>query len=464
MILARADFVIDSHFVHEGVVQRLVNIFKSAFDQLGVQVELVVLEDLVVLIHKAMSVQARNYHNLDHVFSLVDLDEPIITLAALFHDLVYCQVDRVFLPQIYQILSPYIDERDGRIRIVDEPAVSDRLFNITLDVFDFKPGQYLKTSTGLNEFLSALVMAKKLESILSDQALFKILLCIEATIPFRNSVLNGEDYFYTLEKRANQIAESSYLKLDQASIQESVKLAVILANRDVESFADTDVSGYLETTWKLLPEFNVALREIKVYSIREYRHALQTMETSMSHLDAERVFHQFRGEPSNDVFQRKVNQARKNIATGQEYLRIKLLTQAILEALADQTGGDAPLSLFMGDLPNAGMHPRRLEDYLPEIAAPEWVDVTSDLYGMLTGHRIREVSFDLSTAPLSLFVYKRLIPNRVNYLLNLAKELFSGGVNSSEFLSKIDPDVLSPIAVASAEMVYTRREQLLKYI
>lgn len=458
------DFGMDSHSVQDSVVQRLVNIFKTAFDQLGVQVEMVVLEDLVVLIHKAMSVRARNYHNLDHVFSLVDSEEPIITLAALFHDLVYSQVDMGFLPEIYQIISPFIDERDGAIRIVDGHAVDDRLFNLTLDIFDFKPGQHLETSAGLNEFLSALVMAKKLGPILSEQMLFNILLCIEATIPFRKSGLNGDDYFYLLEERANQIVERTNLNLSRNSIEEGIKLAVILANRDVDSFAETDVASYLETTWKLLPEFNVALREIKVYSIREYRQALQSMEISMSRLNAERVFHQFRGEPSDEIYRSKVNRARKNIATGQEYLRIKLLTQAILEALADETGGDAPLSLFMGDLPDAGSHPRRLEDYLPKIAAPEWLDLTSDLYEMLTHHRISEVSFDLSTAPLSLFVYKSLPPNKVNNLLKLAKELFLGGVSSGGFLSRVDPVVLSPIAFASAEMVYTRREQLMKYV
>jgi len=458
------DFGLDGYSVHEGVVQRLVNIFITAFDQLGVQVEMVELEDLVVLIYKAMSFQARNYHNLDHVFSLVDLEEPIITLAALFHDLVYSQVDLGFLPEIFQILSPEIEERDGKIRIVDKQPVNDRLFNITLEVFNFKPGQYVDTSAGLNEFLSALVMVKKLKPILPEQALFNILLCIEATIPFRKSELNGEDYFYTLETRANQIVERSNLELSRIAVEESVKLAVKLANRDVESFAETDVASYLETTWKLLPEFNVALREIKVYSIREYRQALQSMETSMSRLNAERVFHRFRGEPSDEIYRRQVNQARKNIATGQQYLRIKLLTQAILEALADQTGGDAPLSLFMGDLPHPGSHPRRLEDYLPEIAAPEWVDLNSDLYGMLTHHRISEVSFDLSTAPLSLFVYKRLSPIRVNDLLDLAKEMFMGGISSSGFLSRVDPGVLSPIASASAEMVYTRREELLKFV
>lgn len=81
--------------MHEGNLQRLIFLFKGAFDSLGVVVPLVKIEDLSVLIYKGMTVQARNYHNLDHVFSLTDAQSPIITLSALFHDLVYCQVDQV---------------------------------------------------------------------------------------------------------------------------------------------------------------------------------------------------------------------------------------------------------------------------------------------------------------------------------------------------------------------------------
>ena len=51
-----------------------------------------------------------------------------------------------------------------------------------------------------------------------------------------------------------------------------------------------------------------------------------------------------------------------------EYLRVKLVAQAILEALAELTGGDAPLTLFMGDLPHEGVAPPRLEDYCRRLA------------------------------------------------------------------------------------------------
>jgi hypothetical protein len=450
--------------VQEGMVQRLINQFKRAFDLLGVQVELVALEDLAVLIYKGMSVQARNYHNLDHVFNLVDEDSPIITLAALFHDLVYCQVDLGFLPQIHNIISPYILEKDGQIWIADQAGHREKLVQITLQVFDFSPGQLLSPSAGLNEFLSALVMIKKLEGILAEKELLKLLLCIEASIPFRDSAITGEDHFYVLEKRASKIDQHWLFGMGPTGVQNGVKLAVLFANHDVDSFAEPDVSCYLETTWKLLPELNVHLRSIDFYSIREYRQALQAMDASMSRLQAEKVFHQYRGVPADEVYQRMVAQARQNIETAKEYLCVKLLTQAILEALAEETGGDAPLSLFMGDLPHEGSRPRRLEDFLPEFKAPDWVDKTSPVYQLLADGRSGDTNFDLRTAPLSLFVYSSLTPQELRLKLSLAKEMFAGRLKASEFLAKMDPEILSAIAEASAKMAYTRRKQLLQFV
>jgi hypothetical protein len=153
-----------------------------------------------------------------------------------------------------------------------------------------------------------------------------------------------------------------------------------------------------------------------------------------------------------------------NIQTGQEYLHIKLLTQAILEALAEVTGGDAPLSLFMGDMLADSSHHRRIEDFLPETPLPKWVNPISDLYHLLSCSLDGDATFDLCTAPLSLFVHKRLSPLLLAEGLMNAYEMFDGRLSPFDFLACLDPDVVSPIAKASAEMVITRREQLQKYV
>jgi hypothetical protein len=451
------------HEGFEGMLQRLINVFRESFDRLGVPVGLDVLEDQAVLIHKAMTVQTRNYHNLEHVFDLIEADNPIQTLAALYHDIVYYQVDLGFLPQIHLLISSNILEHSGSFLLVKPPAPEDELYNLTLAVFDMQPGQSLSPASGLNEFLSALVMNKKLGGILPENDLLKITLCIEATIPFRGPTANGEDYSYTLERRALSAAEKRGLPISQAEIEQAVKLAVIFANRDVENFAEPDVSCFLDTTWKLLPELNVPLRSSDVYTICEYRQALQGMENFLTCLRPEVVFHHYRGVPSDEAYEQMVQRAGRNIETAREYLRVKLVAQAILEALAELTGGDAPLTLFMGDLPHEGARPQRLEDYLPDTPIPPWVDPGASVYKLLAAGRRGELGFDLKTAPTALFLYKRLTPEAITRLLDLARLMFSGQLSSAEFLVQVEPAVRLAIARACAEMVFTRRDLLLKF-
>jgi hypothetical protein len=410
-----------------------------------------------------MTLQARNYHNLDHVFSLIDDSSPILTLAALFHDLVYCQVDMGFLPKIRQIINPYVLEKDGKIFIRSEMGDEDRMVRVVQEIFGFSGGQTVPPTAGLNEFLSAVVMVKKLENLLPDKTLFKLVVCIEASVPFRESASNGEDYFDTLEKKAISVNEKWGLDLSLDEIIEGIQLAVQFANQDVGSFAEPDVACYLETTWKLLPELNASLRSIEVYSICEYRMALQSMETSVSRLNPEKIFHQYRGIPSDTDYAWMVQKARQNIQTGLDYLRIKLVAQAILEALACETGGDAPLALFVGDILHHGSHAHRLEDYLPEIGTPEWVDSSSDLYKLLGIVQGCETNFDLSTAPLSLFIYKSLPPHQINRCFESSNEFFAEKLSAPEYLERMDPAVVSAVATACAAMVFTRRDLLLKF-
>jgi hypothetical protein len=449
--------------MHEGMFQRLINVFHESFDRLGVQVGLGVLEDQAVLIHKAMTVQTRNYHNLEHVFNLIDDDDPIQTLAALYHDIVYYQVDLGFLPQIYTIISPYILERNESFLLVESPDPDDDLFDLILTIFGMQPGRWLTPTDGLNEFLSALVMTKKLKGILPEQELLKIALCIEATIPFRGTTASGEDHTYKLEQRGLQAAEKHHIPINRTEVEQAVRVAVRFANCDVENFAETDTSSFLDTTWKLLPELNVPLRSSDVYTIREYRQALQGMESFLSSLCPEVVFHQYRGVPADADYKLMVERAGRNIETAREYLRVKLVAQAILEALAELTGGDAPLSLFMGDLPHEGARPQRLENFLPEIPIPSWVDEAAPVYKLLAAGRRGEVGYDLKTAPTSLFLYKQLKPDAIAQLLELARQMFAGRLSCSEFLAEVEPTARIEIARACAEMVFTRRQLLMKY-
>jgi hypothetical protein len=81
-------FMGDMH--EDGVLPRVVKAFRTALQLLGCTTSPRLLEHLGTVVHQAMSDQGRFYHHTEHVFSLFKdaSDDPIATLAALFHDTV----------------------------------------------------------------------------------------------------------------------------------------------------------------------------------------------------------------------------------------------------------------------------------------------------------------------------------------------------------------------------------------
>lgn len=446
-----------------GTVQKLINIFNQSFRELGASVSLEKLEDLSVTVHRAMTAQARHFHTLEHVFTFVDVNDPIRNLAALYHDIVYFQVDMGFSPPIWEMISPYVRQENTTFVVAENLSTEERQVALILDVFDLKPGQRLTSISALNEFLSALVMCKQIGSLVSDRDLLRISLCIEATIPFRPFTADGKSHFDVMEERLPGICERFGILLSEDERIAAIKTAVLFANKDIENFGEADPSRFLDNTWNLLPETNAALRMPDVYSISTYRQALSKMDAFFENLDPNTVFNQYRGLPSDEEYQQLTRYARNNIRIAREFLRIKILATTIIEALAKATGGDAPLSLFLGDLPREGTSIKRLEYFLPEIDYAPWVDQHSILYRLLETGRTNEVDFDMKNSPLSLFVYRTMPPEKIEEGMERAREFFAGRLSAHDFLMSLDPFVVQSIARASSIMVYTRRQALLKY-
>ncbi|MBN2535469.1 MAG: hypothetical protein JXB88_21500 [Spirochaetales bacterium] len=446
----------------DGIIQKTINVFQKVFHDLHANISLSAIERLAVIIHNAMGGSARNFHTLEHVFNIMDPSDPLHCLAALFHDTVYYQVDRGFTPAIQCILSSYIQEKEGEVFITKTIPSDDRLILMTLDIFGFTAGQKLSPFGGLNEFLSALVMNKISGGIITEKACVQITVCIEATIPFRGRNKQGESWAAALEQRLIRCNEHYNLSMTSGEVETAMKRAVMFANSDVGNFAEHDVGKFLDNTWRLLLESNSVLYSGEVYFIRDYRRALQKMEGFFCNLNPDNVFTRYRGVPSEKEFQNMQKLVHRNIHVARQYLGIKLLAIAIIEALAEMTGGDAPLALFMGDIRKEGDDVKRLEDFLP-IHAANSTDNASSVVVLLNYGRPGETSFDMSSSPLAFFLYKNMEPAKITQFLHDAKDMFAGNIDAREFINKIDKPVVSAIARASAEMVVTRREELLQY-
>ena len=74
--------------------KRCLDCLVSSIEQLGGRVDLPKLEQIAELIIQTMRGPWRYFHTSEHIFEVGGSVDPIEVLAALFHDLVYVQVDQ----------------------------------------------------------------------------------------------------------------------------------------------------------------------------------------------------------------------------------------------------------------------------------------------------------------------------------------------------------------------------------
>jgi hypothetical protein len=439
-------------------LQRLVRRFVAAFRELGHEATSQQFERWSVLIHECMSGRGRRFHTVEHVFDISSGAPPLETLAICFHDTVYCQVDGGLPYPVEEVLNDAVDLSDGNY-VLKPIGDDERLKAMVATIFGFEAGQTLSPYAGLNEFLSAVLAVRSLEPALPWSVLAEIVTCIEATIPFRPAV-EGRDPTYALAERLATANERFELGLSEEQRVVALGRAVRVANRDVGNFASEDTRWFLDNTWKLLPETNSSLRGQRLYTVGEYRLAMSKMEGFLGFLNSDVVFRAYQGEPSSEEYQQMRTRAEANIAMGCRYLRAKLLAASLIEALAKQTGGDAPISLFMGDLP-IDVPTIRLESYLAPRPGTQANDMDDDVLDLLENGRASDSGFDMKRSPLAAYLYRRLGQAECDRLAKVAKEsLADESQPGRAFLEALPDATVRMVAEACAHLATTRATRL----
>lgn len=426
-------------------VHQIVEVLAHALARLGAHPAPLDLERWGIAIHGALAAPGREYHNHEHVLALADGGEaePLDVLAALYHDAVYIQVDQGPPAAMRGELAATIERASGGWRVLPPPtaAAAD-----VLAVFGRDPGEVVTATMGLNELASALVAALHLEHVVDRAARLALAMSIEQTIPFR------DDPATALHARVRAMA------VPGADVDALVRRAVRFANRDVENFATSDPGRFLDSTWKLLPEANPSLQLPTVYTVRDYRVALERMEGFLAALPPARVFHRWGGEPQGDVHDARLRATAANLELAVRYLRIKLYSIALVEAMADVTGGDVPLDYFMGGLATPDRPPpRRVEDFLPPVPRP--TDKEPVLDALLTAGRASPSSFDTGPSPLAAFLHATCSDAALARGLDGARALWAGRRTAHDFLRE-QPTAVADIAAAAADVVLTRTAAL----
>jgi hypothetical protein len=446
-----------------GEQKRCLDCLVTSIEQLGGRVEIAKLEQIAELIIQTMRGPWRYFHTSEHIFEVGGSVDPIEVLAALFHDLVYVQVDQGVGFNISSAICPFVKEVRSQLVIKDETEIAhDAMYQLVATVFGFMPGQTLSPFAGQNEFLSAVIAGKCLEPFLSASTIAQIAACIESTIPFRGLSVSGLSASELLHQRLVTANRGLNLGWNDAETIEIVKRAVRLANRDVENFASPNSSNFLDNTWNLMPETNHELSNVNSYTVGGYRKSLQKMEGFLNFLKPELVFQQFMQEPDDATYTNMIARTRHNIAVAKLYLGVKLITIAILEALSYRLGRDIPLSTMMGELRVPGFKTSVLEDYLPEkqIAYPLDSQLQREVLDLLEIGRNQESPYDIKNSPVSTFIIKSIGFAETENFLKKAKEFFAGDMSSEEFLSDCDPDVVETISSGVMKLFDSRKTAL----
>ena len=453
-----------------------------ATNQLQVQVSESQLQQIAELIVQPMTGPWRYFHTPDHIFEVGGSTDPIEVLAALFHDLVYVQVDTTVNFNLAYYISALIKEvkplkygAKEHLIIRDRSELpEDSIFDMVIAVFGFSPGQELSPFAGQNEFLSALVAAKALEPFLTPKILVQIIACIEATIPFQMPSAEGLTASDRLYKRLQETNEQFNLGFTDEDILNSVNKAVCMANRDVEGFATPSAASFLDNTWNLLPETNHNLINSSTYTVQEYRVSLQKMEGFLNFLQPESVFRQFGGRPDEETYNALVNGARKNIEVARLYLATKLVTIAFIEGISLRVGLDIPLSTMMGELPEKGSsQAKKLEDFLPDLKDEAYqpkTELESTVLNLLEKGRTKSSAYDIKHSPLATFFVKTMGFEEIKGQLKHTKEFFKHLSDAEDlptkisaaklFISGFNPAITKQVTDGILKVFDSRREAL----
>lgn len=443
-------------------INRFIQLMHSALDALQAQISMQQIEQMAMVVHSSMESPRRRYHCSDHALYMCEGMAPRQVLAAVFHDIVYYQLDGGFPSRINQMMLPVVGLQ-GNDLVLRKSVGDDACLQLCLEIFGFQAGQVLPLFKGMNEFLSAVVAVRMLQPYLRLADLICVVACIEATVPFRAPEADGRDCSTVL---ADRLREQGVKRLGLAPgaplehyVNGVMADAVGIANRDVSGFAELNSGKFVSGTWLLIEESNAPLAAVGVYTLQDYRGALSRMHDFLASLQADRVFHHYGGVPSAAEYQHLTAAASANLRFTVAFLQLKILSIAIIEALALETGGNCPVSMFLGDIRSHNAQPERVEDYLPP--GPNSPDLDARLLQVLEEGRPGDASNDLAVSPLTAYIYRCLGVAGSQTAIANGLRMARGEISANDFLRTLDATMLDAIMNACMRIAISRKQALL---
>ena len=446
------------------VIHSVIDLFLNAFRGVkeGVCPSPLVVEKWGIMISDVMSSGRRKYHDPSHIFSVVkNTHGPIEILAAIFHDLIYIQVDKEIHPKLHPYLKDFqILHQRGCVLPPHSDDRNDPILTIIYEIFGVTHGKILTPAVGLNELMSAVVAARVLKPYLSLWNLVQLIACIEQTIPFCCNSENSDFHFMTLKIRLQNVCEKFSIDVSSDQIDESIRMCVRVSNADVFGFAEKDSAEFLSHTWSLILESNAVLSN-SFYLISEYRVSLEKLQSFYFYLKTDSIFRRHLEEPSLHKLNHLKKCAEQNIAISKEYLQLKILAITLIEAIAELTGGDAPVSLMTGgSYKDADAGSTHFENLLDPRVKKQEVNLDPVLLRLLVVGREGTSSFDLKHSPTAAYLYQRMSREEIMTAVEVGKKFVQKKALPRDVVFAIPKSVVCAVINAIAEVTPTRFDSL----
>jgi hypothetical protein len=307
------------------------------------------------------------------------------------------------------------------------------------------------------------VAVRLLQPWLKPSDLMAVVASIEATVPFRPLQADGRDCSMVLAARVREQACRVMGLAEGPALDDFVQAvmcdAVAIANRDLGSFAEPDPGRFVAATWLLIEESNAPLAAVGAYTLKEYREALTRMQVFLDGLEAAHVFRHYGGIPEAQTYAHMTRTAAANVGFASVFLRLKVVSVTLIEALALQSGGDGPVSMFLGDLSTPGGKPERIDDYLPVCKGATGLDL--QLLQLLEQGRSQDPRSDLTVSPLTAYIYRCLGPEGCASVMAQARRMADGELSAQALLRTLPAAMLEGIIDACSRIAVSRRERLL---
>ena len=426
-------------------LNQFIGTIQDNFHKLNVNVPDEDVERLAFLLNQSMSLKSRDYHRCQHGLYMGACSDPIESFAGLFHDIVLVQVDE-YIPASVQEIIGEVAEVDGHLGKLHDTLPTDLVAVVALQIFGLKAGESLRPQEGQSEFLSAFVAARSLAAIIQPIEIVQIIAAIQATIPFQDSVLGLGNSLRQLSERMEKLVHEDLPRLTPDLINATMCKAVNVANRDIGNFSFEDVAEFLSHTWELFTELNPYLKHSQAYTITQYRESLFSMMRFYSDfIRPEFIFRNYVDHPPQEELARLRARADRNITIAVLYMRTKLFAVTLLECLAKVSGGDVPLSWFMG--PNhTGERLEYLFTFPPQTSEPLTDPVEKAIYDLVVKGRNRTSSFDIRHSPLVTGLIHIMGLQSILSHFDRVEQFIQGTMTAEAFLTSCPIEIVAELA------------------